>query len=377
MNQPRADSSRETSLGNPKTNYGNGTMYNKIFGSLTSLLLLNYKSTLEIGSSSSDGGLSLPAASMHLAQSIADVLDLMKLGEKNRAFGSTAMNKRSSRSHNVLTVHVHGQDISDSTTSSCLHLVDLAGSERVDNYETTGDRLKDAQCINKSLSCLGDVITGLAQKNPHIPYRNSMLTQLLQNSLGGNAKILMFAHVSPEADSYGETISTLKFARRASTVEPGAAQLNTESSEIRELKEQVWVWDRFPYIAPHRLLQPPIDPIMDLAGGGALPAGPLAMMWRDAVEVTKVFTHILLSYQHHLDRLRFEQSDSLARIHRLAHPDSLFTSGQLIQDICTSGLHAVRQHARISIDIYDHGCGIAGLLLHLSASLAIKSTYIT
>ena len=73
-------------------------LFYQIFGSLTSLLLLNYKSTLEIGSSSSDGGLSLPAASMHLAQSIADVLDLMKLGEKNRAFGSTAMNKRSSRS---------------------------------------------------------------------------------------------------------------------------------------------------------------------------------------------------------------------------------------------------------------------------------------
>nr|XP_019707218.1 kinesin-like protein KIN-14A [Elaeis guineensis] len=194
---------------------------------------------LEIRSCSSDGGLSLPAASMHLVQSTADVLDLMKLGEKNRAFSSTAMNQRSSRSHSVLTVHVHGQDISDSTTSSCLHLVDLAGSERVDNYETTGDRLKDAHCINKSLSCLGDVITGLAQKNPHIPYRNSMLTQLLQNSLGGNAKILMFAHVSPEADSYGETISTLKFAQRASTVELGAAQLNKESSEIRELKEQM------------------------------------------------------------------------------------------------------------------------------------------
>ena len=192
----------------------------QIFGSLTSLLLLNYKSTLEIRSCSSDGGLSLPAASMHLVQSTADVLDLMKLGEKNRAFSSTAMNQRSSRSHrlpnlyfswqipafgfrlvlttkifvcSVLTVHVHGQDISDSTTSSCLHLVDLAGSERVDNYETTGDRLKDAHCINKSLSCLGDVITGLAQKNPHIPYRNSMLTQLLQNSLGSSSTLFRFA----------------------------------------------------------------------------------------------------------------------------------------------------------------------------------------
>ncbi|KAG1331811.1 kinesin-like protein KIN-14A [Cocos nucifera] len=210
-----------------------------ILGSLTGLLILKYKSTLEIRSCSSNGGLSLPDASMHLVQSTADVLDLMKLGEKNRAFSSTAMNERSSRSHSMLTVHVHGDDISDSATRSCLHLVDLAGSERVDKSETTGDGLKEAQHVNKSLSCLGDVITALAQKNPHIPYRNSKLTQLLQNSLGGNAKILMFAHVSPEADSYGETISTLKFAQRASTVELGAAHLNKESSEVGELKEQI------------------------------------------------------------------------------------------------------------------------------------------
>lgn len=84
----------------------------------------------------------------------------------------------------VLTVHVHGKDISGNTTRSCLHLVDLAGSERVDKSEVTGDQLKEAQHINKSLSCLGDVITALAQKNSHIPYRNSKLTQLLQNSLG-------------------------------------------------------------------------------------------------------------------------------------------------------------------------------------------------
>ncbi|KAG1371096.1 Kinesin-like protein KIN-14A [Cocos nucifera] len=195
--------------------------------------------TLEIRSCSNNVWLSLPDANMHLVQSTADVLNLMKLGEKNRTFGSTAMNHRSSRSHSVLTVHVHGKDISGGAIHSCLHLVDLAGSERVDKSEATGDRLKEAQHINKSLSCLGDVITALAQKNSHIPYRNSKLTQLLQNSLGGNAKMLMFAHVSPEADSYGETISTLKFAQRASTVELGAAHLNKESSEIRELKEQI------------------------------------------------------------------------------------------------------------------------------------------
>lgn len=84
----------------------------------------------------------------------------------------------------VLTIHVHGKDTSGSILRSCLHLVDLAGSERVDKSEVTGDRLKEAQYINKSLSCLGDVITALAQKNSHIPYRNSKLTLLLQDSLG-------------------------------------------------------------------------------------------------------------------------------------------------------------------------------------------------
>lgn len=84
----------------------------------------------------------------------------------------------------VLSVHVHGEDASGSILRSCLHLVDLAGSERVDKSEVTGDGLREAQHINKSLSCLVDVITALAQKNVHVPYRNSKLTLLLQNSLG-------------------------------------------------------------------------------------------------------------------------------------------------------------------------------------------------
>ncbi|CAN1860090.1 Kinesin-like protein KIN-14I [Linum perenne] len=172
--------------------------------------------------------------------STSDVIDLMNLGHRNRVVGATALNDRSSRSHSCLTVHVQGKDLtSGNILRGCMHLVDLAGSERVDKSEVRGDRLKEAQHINRSLSALGDVIASLAQKNPHVPYRNSKLTQLLQDSLGGQAKTLMFVHVSPEPDAVGETISTLKFAERVATVELGAARVNKDSSDVKELKEQI------------------------------------------------------------------------------------------------------------------------------------------
>ncbi|KAF8098817.1 hypothetical protein N665_0257s0031 [Sinapis alba] len=220
--------------------------------------------TLDIRTCSSeeDDGLSLPDATMHSVNSTMDVLQLMEAGELNRAVSSTSMNNRSSRSHrfsyttqklhpvrikrltqlsfcSIFLVHVRGKDTSGGTIRSCLHLVDLAGSERVDKSEVTGDRLKEAQYINKSLSCLGDVISALAQKSSHIPYRNSKLTLLLQDALGGQAKTLMIAHLSPEEDSFGETISTLKFAQRVSTVELGAACAHKETREVMHLKEQI------------------------------------------------------------------------------------------------------------------------------------------
>ncbi|KAL3531505.1 hypothetical protein ACH5RR_010827 [Cinchona calisaya] len=195
--------------------------------------------TLEIRNNSQTG-LNVPEASLVRVTSTYDVIELMNLGHKNRAVGATALNDRSSRSHSCLTVHVHGKDLTSGTIlRGCMHLVDLAGSERVDKSEVTGDRLKEAQHINKSLSALGDVISSLAQKNAHVPYRNSKLTQLLQDSLGGQAKTLMFVHISPESDAIGETISTLKFAERVATVELGAARVNRDSADVKDLKEQI------------------------------------------------------------------------------------------------------------------------------------------
>ncbi|PQQ14369.1 hypothetical protein Pyn_38985 [Prunus yedoensis var. nudiflora] len=149
-------------------------------------------------------GLSVPDANLIRVSSTSDVIDLMNLGQRNRVVGATALNDRSSRSHSCLTVHVQGRDL------------------------TSGAILRGC-----------DVIASLAQKNSHVPYRNSKLTQLLQDSLGGQAKTLMFVHISPEPDAVGETISTLKFAERVATVELGAARVNKDSTDVKALKEQI------------------------------------------------------------------------------------------------------------------------------------------
>ncbi|XP_054821102.1 kinesin-like protein KIN-14P [Prosopis cineraria] len=198
------------------------------------------KKTLGISNHSQHKGLAVPDANLFPVKSTSDVMDLMDIGLKNRASSATAMNERSSRSHSVVSIHVRGTDVkSGSSLFGNLHLVDLAGSERVDRSEVTGDRLKEAQHINKSLSALGDVIFALSQKSSHIPYRNSKLTQLLQSSLGGQAKTLMFVQVNPDVNSTSETLSTLKFAERVSGVELGAARSTKEGRDVRELMEQV------------------------------------------------------------------------------------------------------------------------------------------
>ncbi|KAF2324850.1 hypothetical protein GH714_018040 [Hevea brasiliensis] len=195
--------------------------------------------TLGIKTVSQENGLAVPDASMYPVRSTSDVIELMNIGLNNRAVSATALNERSSRSHSVVSIHVRGKDLHTGTTSQGnLHLVDLAGSERVDRSEVTGDRLREAQHINKSLSALGDVIFALAQKSSHVPYRNSKLTQLLQTSLGGQAKTLMFVQLNPDVSSYSETVSTLKFAERVSGVELGAARSSKEGN-IKELMEQV------------------------------------------------------------------------------------------------------------------------------------------
>jgi hypothetical protein len=136
-------------------------------------------------------------------------MEYMNVGNKNRSVGETAMNKDSSRSHLLFMLFLESAEVTSTNqdekryVASKLNLVDLAGSERLSKTGAAGDRLKEAQKINLSLSALGNVISALVDgKSQHIPYRDSKLTRLLQDSLGGNTKTVMIANCSPADYNY-------------------------------------------------------------------------------------------------------------------------------------------------------------------------------
>jgi len=154
-----------------------------------------------------------------------EVQKLLQIASKNRSVGATLCNERSSRSHSIFTLHLQGyNELTDERYESSLNLIDLAGSERLAVSGATGDRLKETRAINKSLSCLSDVIAALGNNEPHIPYRNSKLTYLLQNSLGGNSKTLMFVNISPLFANLQETLCSLRFATKVNSCQIGTAK---------------------------------------------------------------------------------------------------------------------------------------------------------
>lgn len=192
--------------------------------------------------------------SKHIVSKYSDIEKLMDVGNNNRTTASTNMNDTSSRSHAIFTINfTQAKFYTDmpSETVSKMHLVDLAGSERANSTGATGQRLKEGANINKSLVTLGTVISALAEAstNEHntprskklfIPYRDSVLTWLLKDSLGGNAKTIMIAAISPADVNYAETISTLRYANRAKNI-INKPTVNEDANVklIRELREEI------------------------------------------------------------------------------------------------------------------------------------------
>ncbi|XP_064810144.1 kinesin-like protein KIF13B isoform X1 [Oncorhynchus masou masou] len=183
--------------------------------------------------------------------SYKDIESLMSEGNKSRTVAATNMNEESSRSHavfNIILTHTL-KDLLSGTSGekvSKLSLVDLAGSERAAKTGATGERMKEGSNINKSLTTLGLVISALAEqgcgknKTKFVPYRDSVLTWLLKDSLGGNSRTAMVATVSPAADNYDETLSTLRYADRAkSIVNHAVVNEDPNARIIRELREEV------------------------------------------------------------------------------------------------------------------------------------------
>ncbi|XP_069692798.1 osmotic avoidance abnormal protein 3-like isoform X2 [Periplaneta americana] len=215
------------------------------------LLGLDVKRKLDL-KEHADKGVYVQDLSMHPVQSVADCEQLMERGWKNRSTGATLMNADSSRSHSIFSISLEMMPLcaledenfaegSEHIRRGKLNLVDLAGSERQAKTGATGERLKEATKINLSLSALGNVISALVDgKSKHIPYRDSKLTRLLQDSLGGNTKTLMVACLSPADNNYDETLSTLRYANRAKNIQ-NKPRINEDPKDtmLREYQEEI------------------------------------------------------------------------------------------------------------------------------------------
>ncbi|XP_029442369.1 kinesin-like protein KIF3B [Rhinatrema bivittatum] len=199
-----------------------------------------------------DTGVYVKDLSSFVTKSVKEIEHVMNVGNQNRSVGATNMNEHSSRSHAIFMITIEcselGLDGENHIRVGKLNLVDLAGSERQAKTGAQGERLKEATKINLSLSALGNVISALVDgKSTHIPYRDSKLTRLLQDSLGGNAKTVMVANIGPASYNVEETLTTLRYSNRAKNIknkprvneDPKDALLREFQEEIARLKAQL------------------------------------------------------------------------------------------------------------------------------------------
>lgn len=224
------------------------------------------------------GGVCLAGATEKEVPSKDEMAAILEQGTLLRATATTGMNKRSSRSHAIFTITVEqrrqlpavqarqagesdednddneatsqasgDEEIVDDYLCAKMHLVDLAGSERVKRTKAEGQRLQEGININKGLLALGNVICALSESKPHVPYRDSKLTRMLQDSLGGNSRTCMIACVSPADINYEETLNTLRYANRARNIrnkpvvnrDPNAAQISQLRQQLSAARAQI------------------------------------------------------------------------------------------------------------------------------------------
>ena len=174
------------------------------------------------------------------ATTAEDMANILSAGQAKRHVSATKMNSESSRSHLVSSIMIEATDKKTKlTTTGKLTLVDLAGSESQKKTGASGDQLKEAKAINSSLSALGNVISALTSNQKHIPYRDSKLTELLQDGLGGEAKTLLFVNASPADYNFNETCGSFEFALRCKQVKNGKGAAAVETAEVTALKKEL------------------------------------------------------------------------------------------------------------------------------------------
>uniref|UniRef100_A0A7S4GPK1 Kinesin-like protein n=1 Tax=Eutreptiella gymnastica TaxID=73025 RepID=A0A7S4GPK1_9EUGL len=245
---------KETGAGKMTTTYVVKLSFLEIYNEKIQDLLGNKSKDLKIINDPKRGPL-VKGLSEHVVTSWEEVEKLLDKGMETRSVAATAMNDTSSRSHAVVQIALDMEDSLGQVGAKKItrprraraNLVDLAGSEKVSKSKVEGAGLKEAIGINQSLTCLGRVIDGLVDGDKHVPYRDSVLTLLLADSLGGNSRTTMLAALSPAAVNYDETMSTLRWASRARKIvnkvkineDPAAALIRELQEELAKMKQQV------------------------------------------------------------------------------------------------------------------------------------------